>query len=398
MKISRQITMKKFIFIAFSSFALIFVLSSIFSVQTFACTTFCLKNKGEVLFGKNYDWMIGDGLVFLNKRGVSKAATAEGSPNPAKWVSKYGSVTFNQYGRENPSGGMNEAGLVIELMWLDDTQYPKEDSRPTVGTLEWIQYQLDNSATVEEVIANAENVRIASEVKLHYLVNDKSGNSATVEFLNGKLVAHTGEKLSFSALANDTYEKSLNYSKTNGEKAKTESSFDRFTRAAQKTKEFKKQPKTEQEAVNYAFDILANVAQSDYTQWSIVYDQKRGVIHFRTMRNSQIKTVDTKSFEYACGSAVKIYDVNSQTSGDVSGKFVDYSREANRNLIERSFGGTPFLKGVPAMVKDLAASYPETFVCEAKTPKTETKQPENRSINYAHLVFPLYYLIEYFAA
>ena len=94
--------------------------------ESYACTTFCLKNKSEVLFGKNYDWMIGDGLVFVNKRGVAKVSSEDG--NPAKWISKFGSVTFNQYGWESPSGGMNEAGLVIELMWLDDTQYPKADA------------------------------------------------------------------------------------------------------------------------------------------------------------------------------------------------------------------------------------------------------------------------------
>src|SRR5918999_3447069 len=119
--------------------------------QAFACTTFCLKKNGEVLFGKNYDWMVGEGLVFVNKRGVAKVSNAEDRTNPAKWVSKYGSVTFNQYGRENPSGGMNEAGLVIELMWLDETQYPAQDSRPALDVLEWIQYQLDTSANVAEV-------------------------------------------------------------------------------------------------------------------------------------------------------------------------------------------------------------------------------------------------------
>jgi penicillin V acylase-like amidase (Ntn superfamily) len=31
-------------------------------------------------------------------------------------------VTFNQYGRNFPSGGMNEAGLVIELMWLEGSR------------------------------------------------------------------------------------------------------------------------------------------------------------------------------------------------------------------------------------------------------------------------------------
>src|SRR5918992_1645573 len=215
--------------------------------QTFACTTFCLKKNGEVLFGKNYDWMVGDGLVFVNKRGVSKTASLEGT-NPARWVSRYGSVTFNQYGRENPSGGLNEAGLVIELMWLDETQYPAQDSRPALDVLEWIQYQLDTAATVAEVIENSEKVRISSLVRLHYLVNDKAGNSATIEFLNGKLVAHHGANLPFSTLTNDTYEKSLKYSKTMAlERAHGNGSLERFARAARKADEVGKTERAEAE-------------------------------------------------------------------------------------------------------------------------------------------------------
>lgn len=362
-----------------------FILLSLFTNQISACTTFCLKNNGEVLFGKNYDWMIGDGLLFVNKRGVEKTAMAEAAPNPAKWISQYGSVTFNQYGRENPSGGMNEKGLVIELMWLDDTQYPKADERPTVGTLEWIQYQLDNSATVQEVIQNAEKIRIASEVKIHYLVNDKQGNSATVEFIDGKLVAHTSDKLPLTALANDTYEKSLNYSKnTPAEKTKSESSFDRFTRAADKSKTFADKSKSEEEAVKYAFDILKNVEQKGYTQWSIVYDQQRGKIHFRSLKSQSIKTVDTKTFDYACGSSVKTFDVNSNESGDVTARFADYKREANRDLLERSFNGTPFLKNVPAIAKDVLANYPENFACSVK--KQNDTKAENSSTGFGGYV------------
>jgi penicillin V acylase-like amidase (Ntn superfamily) len=345
----------------------ILLLASLFVSDALACTTFCLKNKGEVLFGKNYDWMIGDGIVFVNKRGVAKFSTAQGSP--AKWVSGYGSVTFNQYGRENPMGGMNEAGLVIELMWLDETKYPAKDARPALDTLEWIQYQLDTSATVEEVLKNSENVRIDSPVTLHYLVNDKNGDAATVEFLDGKLVAHTGEKLAVSALANDTYEKSWKYAAETesfgGAKAtpQTESSLDRFTRAAQKTKEFAKKEKTEQEAVAYAFDVLSNVAQKQGTQWSIVYDQKRGKVYFRTRLSQSIKSVELKNFDFACGSRVKMFDINSKDAGDVTAKFADYTRAANRDLIERSFSGTDFLKGVPAKMKDFLAEYPESFNC-----------------------------------
>ncbi len=365
------------------------VLISLFNTEIFACTTFCLKNKGEVLFGKNYDWMIGDGMIFVNKRGVEKSAMVSGNETAARWVSKYGNVTFNQYGRDNPSGGMNEAGLVIELMWLEDTQYPKADTRPVIDVLEWIQYQLDISASVEEVVKNAEAVRIASPVKLHYLVNDKAGNSATIEFLNGSLVAHTGEKLAVSTLTNDTYEKSLSYSKTVApERAKTESSFDRFTRAANKTKEFAAKPKTEQESVNYAFSILANVAQKKTTQWSIVYDQKRAKIHFRSMQNAAIKNIDAKSFDYSCGNAVKIFDVNSKESGDVTAKFTDYTRQANRDLIERSFRGTDFLKAVPASRLDEIAQFPESFVCEGvqanRKPQLATAQNNNSEYGFLY--------------
>lgn len=350
-------------------FSLLFLLS--FSlIQARACTTFCLVGKGEVLFGGNYDWNIGDGLIFTNKRGVAKTAQVGDSPKPARWVSKYGSVTFNQYGRENPTGGMNEMGLVVQLMWLDDTEYPKDDARPTLGTQEWIQYLLDTSATVAQAIRNAEGVRIVSEVKLHYLVSDKTGTTASIEFLNGKLVAHSGTQLKVSTLTNNTYDESLNYAKTTPiEKARTDGSFDRFARAAHRTKQFERQPKTQQEAVNYAFDILSDVKQKGYnsttskTQWSIVYDQKRSKIYFRTLQNPQIRSIDTKAFEYVCGTPVKMFDVNVKESGDVTAKFTNYTRKANRDLIERSFNGTDFLKDIPAAARFYLASYPESFAC-----------------------------------
>lgn len=361
----------------------------------FACTTFCLKNNGEILFGKNYDWMIGDGMVFVNKRGVSKLSAEE--VNPAKWVSKYGSVTFNQYGWESPSGGMNEEGLVIELMWLDDTQYPTPDERPAIDVLEWIQFNLDTAATTEQVVRNAETVRIASAVKLHYLVNDRFGKSATVEFLNGKLVSHSGEKLPYATLANDTYTRSLDHSKMTAP-AVSESSLDRFSRAAAKTREFEVKERVEKGAVDYAFDILANVAQKNSTQWSIVYDQRRGRIYWRTKKRSDLKSIDTTDLDYSCGSTVKVLDIDHKDSGDITRKLTSFTRQANRDLIDRSFGGTDFLKNIPSESKDRIAEFPERFVCAAKSPMTRPVDPRSlvaasRFTNYLSTPFPLYHIL-----
>ena len=106
-----------------------------------ACTTFCAGG----LFGRNYDFEIGYGHVIVNKRGVSKTSQTD---KPASWTSRFGSITFNQFGRDSATGGMNEKGLVVELMWLDGTRYPAADARSEVGTLEWIQYQLDTASNV----------------------------------------------------------------------------------------------------------------------------------------------------------------------------------------------------------------------------------------------------------
>ena len=74
---------------------------------------------------------------------------------------------------------MNEAGLAVELMWLQGSIHPSPDQRPAVGVLEWIQYQLDRSATVADVLASDSAVRIAGRTPLHYLVADRSGRAAT---------------------------------------------------------------------------------------------------------------------------------------------------------------------------------------------------------------------------
>jgi penicillin V acylase-like amidase (Ntn superfamily) len=219
------------------------------------------------------------------------------------------------------------------------------------------------AATTKEVIDNSENIRIWSHVPLHYLVNDKDGNAAAIEFLEGKLVVHTGKDLTVSALANDTYARETKVFGGSKPLPATSGSVDRFTRAAERSKEFEKRQKSGQQAVDYAFETLASVAQKPGTQWSIVYDQKRGRVYFRTTKSPAIKSIDTKGFDYSCGSSVKVLDIDWQQSGNVTEKFSDYTRAVNRDLLERSFTKTRFLSGVLAPARDMLAAYPESFGC-----------------------------------
>ncbi len=332
------------------------------------CSTFCLKSADGALFGKNYDWSIGYGMAVTNKRGVAKTGAPErAGDRPASWVSKYGSVTFNQFGREFPSGGMNEAGLAIELMWLDATKYPEPDARPSLGTLGWIQYQLDTRATVQEVLDHADELRISSDVPIHYLVCDRTGGAASIEYLDGKLVCHEGGTMPAPALTNDTYETSAAYLREfagfGGKRAiaRGNGSLDRFVRAAAAVREF--DASGAKSPVDYAFGVLADVAQGDYTKWSIVYDLGRLRVYFRTHDSREIRYVDLKRFDLSCATPVRILDMNAPLSGDVSAKFADYTRERNRALIESSFRAVPFLAATPAAALDALSAYPEGLGC-----------------------------------
>src|SRR5687767_1893759 len=193
-------------------FILLLVSLLLFRYQLPACTTFFINQDGQMVFGRNYDWITDVGRVNTNARGLSKTSMKTEDGKTITWTSKYGSITFNQYGKEFPTGGMNKKGLVVELMWLEGTKYPGKDDRAALNVLQWIQYQLDNAATVEEVIASDTLVRIsAGSVPLHYLIADAAGNAATIEFLNGKMIAKMSKdhKLAYPVLTNHTYDYSF---------------------------------------------------------------------------------------------------------------------------------------------------------------------------------------------
>jgi penicillin V acylase-like amidase (Ntn superfamily) len=332
-----------------------------------SCSTFYISQGDTPVFAKIYDWSVDAGLLVVNKRGVSKVAMA--ASQPAVWTSTYGSVTFNQYGRELPSGGMNEAGLVVELMWLDDTEYAAPDSRPGLGKTQWIQYQLDNSATVDDVIASDSMIRIegGGSARIHYLVADAKGGCASIEFLNGKLEYHTDDTLPWSVLTNHTYASSLEYLRRfdgfGGSQSVSASttSLGRFVNVAARVARFEED--SDGSSVDYAFGILDHVAQGDYTKWSIVYDIKGAKIHFRTFANSNRRSVALAGCDFDCDTAVRVLDINAALSGDVTKQFVPYTYDMNRRLIEKAFDGTSFLKTVSSQTRANVAEYPEGLEC-----------------------------------
>lgn len=340
------------------------LLSTFVSIHvTKACTTFFLTKDGQMVFGKNYDWMTGTGAVNTNLRGLAKSSLPLDGGNILKWTSKYGSTTFNQYGKEFPNGGMNEKGLVVELMWLSESDYPNKDNRPGLNVLQWIQYQLDNSTTVEEVIDTDKILRITSTgTPQHYLVADSKGGVATIEFLNGKMVVHRGDKLPYPVLANSTYESSLKVVKNN-KNFEDRNSGDRFSKACSMVQQYKK-TNSKKALVDYSFEILNNVAQGGFTKWSIVYDITNRKVYFKTSSHQQQKSFSLSNFNYSCSSRPLSYNMAQNDKGDISRKFVAFANEQNKKMLKEAFKESRGSVNISEALQNSVADFAAVVRCE----------------------------------
>jgi penicillin V acylase-like amidase (Ntn superfamily) len=319
---------------------LVLLLLSLAANDMFACTTFCINKNGQIVFGRNYDWVTGAGIVNTNQRGLFKTSMKVGNAATISWISAYGSITFNQYGKEFPTGGMNEKGLVVELMWLDGTSYPTADNRPAVGVLQWLQYQLDNAATVADVINSDTKIRIdENDTPLHYLVADAGGNVAAIEFLNGKMTVHKEKELPFPVLTNDTYASSVQTAKPmvagGSSVSLNNNSLDRFVKACSMVKKFN-ETNMDVPVTDFAFSILDKVAQGSYTKWSIVYDISNKKIYFKTDANRDIKIIQFSVFDFACSKPATMFNMNQGGKGDISKLFIVPDKKIKQQILHQA--------------------------------------------------------------
>ena len=331
----------------------------------YGCSSVCLNKKGHLILANNMDWISGDGMVVVNKRNVTKRGFWYENKPDWTWTSRYGSITFNTEGREFPIRGMNEAGLVIVEMSLSETKHPSADGLPVLSGSQWIQYQLDTSATLEEVIASDKVVRIEPTdwegMAGHFLICDSNGTVAAIEWLDGELTVYTGDSLPIPAMVNSAYEACL----ADGDDVSGRFKPMADLYAAYDTAETS-------DGVSYIFTILqaAEVySQTFQTRWSMAYDVKNMRIYWKTMSNSELRHVDLKDFDFSCKTDVEVLDINKGRTGNVRDAFTPYTVDFNREQVTRIYAlynqYSDFIgKEYSQDTIDGIIAYPETTIYE----------------------------------
>ncbi|MGR8999498.1 MAG: linear amide C-N hydrolase [Gammaproteobacteria bacterium] len=192
--------------------------STLFQSVSRACTRVVyLGENQQIMTGRTMDWKYDIGTnLWIFPRGMARNGVA--GSNSLKWVSKYGSVIATGYDIST-TDGVNEKGLAANLLWLSESHYPtvkKGDSPISVSV--WAQYVLDNYATVAEAVAAFEKKPLAlvtdavpgqsRQATLHLAISDATGDSAVIEYIEGKQVIHHGRQ--YQVLTNSpAYDKQL---------------------------------------------------------------------------------------------------------------------------------------------------------------------------------------------
>jgi penicillin V acylase-like amidase (Ntn superfamily) len=274
----------------------------------FSCTIFALKKNNITVYGQNLDWKNPvSGYVIVNKRSVIKSvlhwkgnwpASKSDKRRPVKWKSKYGSVTFTYLGRDFIEGGMNEAGLMVDEASLTAI-YPPDEGRPGISCGQWMQYQLDNYESVDEVLDHLTELRPDGE-EWHYLIADRFGNVCAIEYPAGKPTVYQGESLKFPILTNTTYEQAMNHIPLdklfggNIDIAAGTDSYGRFVKVAALIKEFAQK---ETENVEQAFHILDQVS-NETTRRSVVYDSYSKRVLWKPEKNTMRRWIDLDNIDF----------------------------------------------------------------------------------------------------
>lgn len=347
------------------------IAASLFGMQAIGCTAVFLKHRNHHLIAANMDWPSDDGMIVVNKRdNVKSALTNPEKPfTPARWNSRYGSVTLNQYAVDWPWAGMNEAGLMGANLLMRWAGFPEPGQQPSVFILQWLQYQLDNFGSVSEVIEHVSEIRIrpvSPKNGVHYFFCDRSGNAAVIDFIDGKVNVYHGNSLPVEAMTNEPYASSLAYLRRmqgfGGSLPISDSnlSMDRFVRAADGIRKFS--PKNFTKAIETTFDVLDSVSMKSHppiiTQWQVVFGLRKSQIYYRTRSDSTRRRIDMGKLDFSCCDSIRISEINT------AAPFESYSYECNRRHVEAFFKRHPLKPTEYENRVDRVARYPGTFLCD----------------------------------
>ena len=302
--------------------------------QAWPCTDVLATTEPWVVSARTMDWRA-DMLskIIVRPRGVAReAANCPAGSERLRWTAQYGSVTTRSFIDASTSDGLNERGLSAATLWLSDSRYARPAGKPMVTPMQWAQVFLDTCGTVEEAVAKAEEFDVAGlqillfgDVNVHLVLRDAGGDSAVMEYLDGRLVVH--HPMPIPAVTNEPpYSEMLTRVAAFDGLGGAEPmpfGFDAVSRCARASMWAKRLPKPQNptQAVGYAFDVIQTVCRPPgdraATLWTAVRDHTNLVYYYRTLNDPQVVSFSLKDLDLSPGRPEKVLEMHADQTGDI---------------------------------------------------------------------------------
>jgi choloylglycine hydrolase len=339
--------------------------------HTSACTGIRLiAADGSVVCARTLEFGMDlrSNVIVIPRGTASVGSTAHGQPGLA-WTTKYGALGTNAFDIPVLVDGMNEQGLACGLFYFPGyAQYQEvapADAGRSLAPWELGAFLLGTTADVKAAVTAAREVLVGAVVQkdfgfvppCHYVLHDAKGNSAVIEYVDGKLMIHDNP---LGVITNSpTFDWHItnlrnyaNLSVTNVPPVELVgvrlSGFgqgngllglpgdftppSRFVRAVAFSRS-SIPSQTAADATLHAFHILnqfdipkgavrevsAGQEHMDYTLWTSAADLANRRYHFRTYDNSRIRMVDLKKLDLDARGIQTISMAGEESIEDVTG-------------------------------------------------------------------------------
>jgi choloylglycine hydrolase len=304
--------------------------------------------NGNVLVGRTQDWTEKANSAFrLYPRGIERVGSVAETPH--RWTSKYGSLVVSAYDIGTHEG-VNETGLSGHALYLaEEAAFGERDPQVEgIGIMQWVQYYLDNFATVAEAVEAQKSFAFQIEplilpngypTLVHVSLSDSSGDSAVIEYSGGKAKVYHDRR--FTVMTNEpTYDKQIENLKQYrtfggddplpGERTPT----DRFVRAAYYANGLPT-PANRDEAAAYLFSVIRHVSvpfglgdpdrpNVASTIFRTVQDLTGGRYFFESTYAPNVVGVDMTKLDFSAGGPERELRVEERIfslSGEVTDEF-----------------------------------------------------------------------------
>jgi hypothetical protein len=231
------------------------------------------------MLGRNFDWNDRPALLLFNhpKDGYESVAMLDLSylqirGKDLDWPARLRLLNDAAF---FPFDGMNERGIAIGMMALDDAEPAYDPHKVTIGTLAAIRLVLDYASNLDEAVGllGQYNIDFSNGPPVHFLIADSSGNSAVIEFQKDGLVALPNAQ---------SWQVCTNFPLAGKSPKQAANSCWRYQKASQALEMNHGVLSREQ-----AMSLLKDVSQT-ITQWSVVYHQVSGEIDLARRRDFNI--------------------------------------------------------------------------------------------------------------